>query len=120
MGLAPASTSLKVYCKCKFILLYEKRPKLPKATHRWIPDVLDGGVADKRYHRWGQPVSEAEYLIEYLSEPGGLIVDPCAGAGTVAVAAIRTTRRYIATEIDAGTAAVARARCAEEQAALTG
>jgi DNA modification methylase len=53
-----------------------------------------------------------EYLIEHLTEPGDLVVDPTAGSGTVLAAARATGRRWLGAELDPETAALARARLA--------
>lgn len=42
-----------------------------------------------------KPVSLLTTLIEALCPPGGLVVDPCAGSGTTAVAAHRSGRRWL-------------------------
>lgn len=61
----------------------------------------------------GQNVDEVMPWIERLTEPGDLVVDPYCGGGTIPVACARTKRRWLATEIDAGHAAVARKRVKE-------
>lgn len=43
----------------------------------------------------GKPLWLMERLVEDYSRPGGLVVDPCMGAGTTLVAAQRTGRRSI-------------------------
>lgn len=68
------------------------------------------GKRDKEHHWMGQGVEQFQYFVERLTEPGGLVVDPFCGGGTVPVACLATGRRYIATEKDRGTAAAARAR----------
>lgn len=63
-----------------------------------LRSLREGRGGDKTYHRWGQPVEEAERLIEELTEPGELVVDPFLGGGTTAVAAMKTGRRCMAAE----------------------
>ena len=58
----------------------------------------------------GQGLEQFQYFVERLTEPGQLVVDPFCGGGTVPVACIATGRRFVATEIDPGVAAAARAR----------
>jgi hypothetical protein len=79
----------------------------------WLGDFLEGGGRDKTHHHWGQPESEARYLVTRLSEAGDLIVDPFCGGGTVPAVCQALGRRWLATEIDKETVAVARKRLAE-------
>lgn len=97
------------------VLVFAKPPVGP-APH-WVSDGIRGSGRDKRYHDWGQSVHEITAWIENLSEPNDLIVDPYCGGGTVPLACLATKRRWLATEIDPETAAVARQRIWE--AALT-
>ncbi len=76
----------------------------------WLKDVQAGSGRDKDHHEWGQSVGEAQYWIERMTLPGGLVVDPFCGGGTVPVACKLSGRRWIASEIDAGVAAEARRR----------
>jgi DNA (cytosine-5)-methyltransferase 1 len=79
----------------------------------WLGDFLEGGGRDKTHHRWGQPVSEARYFITRLTEAGDLVVDPFVGGGTIPLACNILGRRWLATEVDAETVAVARKRLAD-------
>jgi len=65
---------------------------------------------DKRYHRHQKPLKLMEHLVLAYTNPGELIVDPFAGAGTTAMAAERHGRRWIAIEIEKGFVEIARAR----------
>ena len=56
---------------------------------------------------------EAVYLIQRLTEPGQLVVDPYAGGGAFIAACKATNRRWLATERDEATALIARKRLAE-------
>ena len=67
----------------------------------------------RAHHPWGQPVSEARYFVTRLTEAGDLVVDPFVGGGTVPSACKASGRRWLATEIDEGTVAVARKRLAD-------
>ncbi len=98
----------------RVVLVFSKRP-LKQMARSSLPMMLDliTGERDKEHHSWGQGLSQFRYLVEHLSEPGQLVVDPFVGGGTVPVACVATGRRYIATEIDPGVAAAARARVAE-------
>ena len=79
----------------------------------WLGDFLEGGGRDKRFHVWGQPESEARYLVTRLTEVGDLVVDPFCGGGTVPAVCKILGRQWLATEIEKETVAVARKRLAD-------
>lgn len=97
----------------RLVLIFSKRP-LKQMAMSSLPIMLDliPGERDKQHHTWGQGLKQFQYLVEHLSQPGQLVLDPFVGGGTVPVACIATGRRYVATEIDPGIAAAARARVA--------
>ncbi len=78
----------------------------------WFTDHLHGGGREKDLHDWQVTQTDVEYLIDKLSPPGGLIVDPYAGSGTTAAAAKKLGRRWLACEVDPATARTARKRLA--------
>lgn len=60
-----------------------------------------------------KPVALMAYLIEKMTQPNDLILDPFCGSGTTGVACVQTGRRFIGIEIDPGYADIARARIAK-------
>ncbi|WP_235191629.1 DNA methyltransferase [Pseudomonas aeruginosa] len=50
-------------------------------------------------HGAGQPLSVPEFLIQFLTEPGDLVVDMFGGRCMTGLAAERNNRRWICTEI---------------------
>ena len=64
-----------------------------------------------------KPVELLKYLIEAVTRPGDLVLDPFVGSGTTAVAAKMLRRRYIGIEIDPGYAHAARTRLAAAKTA---
>ncbi len=54
---------------------------------------------EKRYHPTQKPVAVFKWILEKYSEPGQLIFDPFAGSCTLALACIKTGRRYICVDI---------------------
>jgi hypothetical protein len=103
--------SRRVQNAWKPILAFAKPPLKP--APEWVTDHLAGGGRDKKFHDWGQDESEVVYLINHLTHPGDLIVDPFCGGGTVPAACKSQGRRWLATEIDKTTALIARKRLAE-------
>ena len=51
--------------------------------------------------RWQQDAVTAAYLLDWLTTPGALIIDPLAGHGTYGCAAIVGARHLIGVEADA-------------------
>jgi DNA methylase/ParB-like nuclease family protein len=84
-----------------------------KPAPEWLSDHLQGGGRDKEYHDWGQDESEVEYLINHLTQPGELVVEPFCGGGTIPLVCRSTGRRWLATEIERSVALIARKRLAE-------
>ena len=66
----------------------------------------DGGISG------GKPIDLMRAIVRDYSEPGDLVVDPCAGGGTTLLAAVMEGRRAIGAEMDPATfdKAVARLR----------
>ena len=77
---------------------------------RIVHDVVSGGK-EKSHHDWQQAQSEAEYWIENLCEPDGVVCDPFLGGGTTAAAAIAKKRKWVGFEIDHDQAVLAMTRC---------
>jgi hypothetical protein len=75
----------------------------------WMSTVHNTDM-DKRFHEWGQGSSFAFKMIEMLTNPGGIIFEPCLGGGTTAAVCKMLGRDYLAFEIDPTTAARARQR----------
>lgn len=68
----------------------------------WFGDVAKSDVNDndKRFHHWGQSESGTSDLMERLSKPGDMVVDPFVGGGTTAVVAALTGRRFLGCDLD--------------------
>ncbi len=67
---------------------------------RWL-DCLCVDSHEKLFHKWQQPLKEVESLVSFFSEPGELVVDPCGGSFTTAVACRNLGRRFVGCDIDA-------------------
>lgn len=81
---------------------------------RWINDdvFMSSGTReqDVRFHHWGQSESGFASLVERLTEPGQLVVDPFLGGGTTALVCRDLGRRFIGCDIDAAHVTTSRER----------
>lgn len=78
------------------------------------------GAKDKSRHRWGDGERYFAYLLERLTKPGELVIDPFCGSGTVPAVCTKMDRPWIAFEIDPDTANFARERLAHIQPMMNG
>jgi site-specific DNA-methyltransferase (adenine-specific) len=75
-------------------------------TNVWTFDPV---FTDRR-HPTQKPVEMFEHIMNVSTRPGDLVLDPCVGSGTTAVAAMKTDRRYICGDITREYVAIARRR----------
>lgn len=83
--------------------------------HDWYRDRVTSPAKDQALYEWQQNPDPAAELIERYVPEGGLIVDPFTGVGSFGVAAVRSGRRFIGTELDAGRYAESRQRLTETE-----
>lgn len=115
-GMSKQMNGFRVRSGWKPLLIYQRPPKtLPPD---WINDSYFGGGDQKDHHAWEQPVTEASYLIDRLTDPGDLVVDPTCGSGTALVAAKLAGRRWLGIDSDASAVEIARCRLAEAEVDL--
>jgi hypothetical protein len=62
---------------------------------------------DFQYHPAQKPVPLLKYLVEKLTQPGELVVDPFMGSASTCVACLETGRKFIGIEVDPTVFAVA-------------
>ena len=86
-----------VISKWKPVLVYSKGNW--QSRGRW-PDLMRVCSREKQDHDWQQPLEEAERLVSYFSEPGDLVLDPCAGSFTTGLACQTLGRRFVGCDID--------------------
>ena len=96
----------------KAILIYVKEPLvMPPA---WFVDLINNPPGpDKRFHDWQQSIEPVRYLVSRFSRPGEVVLDPFAGSGTTALAALLEKRRAIAIELSPHHAETIRKRSQE-------
>jgi ParB-like chromosome segregation protein Spo0J len=87
----------QVTSKWKPILVYAKGGWVERP--RWY-DVTQAESREKDWHDWQQPLEEVERLVRDFSQPGSVVVDPCGGGFTTAVACKKLGRRCISCDID--------------------
>jgi hypothetical protein len=71
-----------------------------RAGQEYVADVLRGSAPEKAHHEWAQGIEEVQYLIEKLTVPGELVVDPLAGSGAFGRAALALGRRFCGIDLD--------------------
>jgi adenine-specific DNA-methyltransferase len=102
-----SSTAFNHSCHENAYLLAKGRPAKPA---RPIRDTLGWKYTENRLHPTQKPVEVLATLIETFSPLGGIVLDPFAGSGSTAIAALNTKRRYVGIELDAGYHAIAQNR----------
>lgn len=94
--------NMRVVGNCEYaVLLY--RDKLPKFNNHgkmvfncfdWVKD-----TQTEKVHPTQKPVKVLENLIEIFTDPGDVVIDPCAGSGSTLLAAIQQDRQAFGFEI---------------------
>jgi len=83
---------------------------------RWINNDVFTSVgsneADQRFHHWGQNEHGFHQLVERLTSPAQLVLDPFLGGGTTALVCRDLGRRFIGCDVDAAAVATSRERVA--------
>lgn len=72
----------------------------PSGRIQWHPDMLDPSYRAKDQYRWQQDPNPTLLLIDALSEPDALVVDPFTGTGSYGVAALTMGRTFVGCELD--------------------
>lgn len=72
-------------------------------SEEFVWDMIARPTPDKSQHDWSQSAIDARHYIEKLSLPGGLVIDPFAGAGTTLLVAKELGRAYLGSEQDPAT-----------------
>ena len=72
-----------------------------KYTGYWLgSDVMTSPANDKTFHKWGQSVGGMNDIVERLTKPNDVILDPFLGGGTTGIAALVCNRIFIGTDIE--------------------
>jgi DNA modification methylase len=99
-----------VVSKWKPILVYSKGNWQNRGM--WV-DLSHVPSKEKDWHPWQQPLQEVEMLVRYFSAQGDLIVDPCGGGFTTAVACQALGRCCVSCDVDKQAVAKGQQRLSE-------
>lgn len=72
-----------------------------RAEPRIFGDVMRSDRNEKEWHDWGQSISGMLDVVDRLTEPGDLVLDPFVGGGATAVAALELDRSVVVADNDA-------------------
>jgi hypothetical protein len=103
---------LRLISKSLPIVVYSKGRWKP--VGKWI-DMLLTNDREKDWHPWQRPLAEIEKFVCFHSRPGDLVVDPCGGGFTTAIACIKNHRRFIGCDIDENAVANGQERLEQER-----
>jgi site-specific DNA-methyltransferase (adenine-specific) len=84
-----------------YVVVLQKPPLKARATWRTMPSIPDRWVekVDRKLHPHIKPVGLIRALIEAITAPGDLVIDPAAGSFVVMHAAIALGREFIGCDI---------------------
>lgn len=97
--------------ECEFIAWASHGPLHRHDPPIYLPGVVTGSQpsGSKRHHITEKPVGVLSELAQ-ICPPGGLVLDPFAGAGSTGVAAVQTGRRFLGCEITGHYTGIAKER----------
>ena len=94
--------NMKVVGNCEYAVLFY-RDRLPKFNNngKMIFNCIDWprDKDNEKIHPTQKPVELLKTLIEIFTDPGDVVIDPCAGSGSTLIAAIETNRKAYGFEI---------------------
>lgn len=87
----------------EYLVIAQKFPKRAKGVWQRhdIPDVWTEAVDDQQQHAHAKPVILQAALIQAVTDPGDVILDPAAGSYSVLEAAIGAGRKFLGCDINA-------------------
>ena len=85
--------------KAEYLLVAQKQPRRAKGvwSRHDIPDVWDEKLLTRHAH--AKPVGLQARLIESVTNPGDVVVDPAAGSFSVMEACAQTSRKFLGCDI---------------------
>jgi site-specific DNA-methyltransferase (adenine-specific) len=94
----------------EMILFFEKGKR--KLNNLGIPDIISV-LRIRNGYPTEKPADVARVLIEQSTQPGEIVVDPFAGAGSTGIAALETRRRFVGNDLADSAVAISRERLGE-------
>lgn len=90
---------------------------LTKGAYRGprMGDIFENPKPDKEHHLWGQGEIGTSEIVNRMTTPGALVVDPFLGGGTTGVCCVKAQRRFIGFDLEAEVVKSARARIAKAE-----
>ena len=88
----------------------------PKPANFPLKDVMAFEYTHNRYHPNQKPLQPLRTLIGAFTQPGDLVLDPCAGSGSTLLAAWQMERNYLGIEVDQEYYAITCQRLTQEMA----
>lgn len=82
----------------KPVLIYVNGELDREADMLW--DVLKSEKQDKDFHVWGQSVSGLKDIVETVSKPGEVVLDPFCGGGSTGIACLELGRKFVGSDIE--------------------
>ncbi|MBR1645210.1 MAG: hypothetical protein IJ774_05780 [Selenomonadaceae bacterium] len=80
----------------------------------WLgDDVVTSTNKDKTFHEWGQSFGGMKTLIERMTYPDDIILDPFLGGGTTGLAALKSGRKFIGVDIEQSCVDITKTRIVE-------
>lgn len=97
-GQAPYNYQRKSNAFWKPLLYYRKNIKSGDSFGDVIKTSPNNN--DKEHHFWGQSIEGFDMIINKMTYPGEIILDPFLGGGTTAVSALKENREFIGFDIE--------------------
>jgi hypothetical protein len=95
--------------KCYHLLIGGSRRTLHgKFPDGWVSNTWPQDYSVATQHKWTKNPLYIGLVLRHFTDPGDLVVDPCAGRGLIGYVAMRMGRRYVGLEREAETAEAAR------------
>lgn len=94
-GQSPQLWTKRVHTYWKPLLWYVKG----EYNGDYVNDVATSPGNDKRFHKWGQSIGGMLDVVERITNPNDVILDPFLGGGTTGVAAVQLGRKFIGADI---------------------
>jgi len=95
--------NMKIVGNCEYAMIFY-REKLPKFNNngKMIFNCIDWtkDTKSEKIHPTQKPINVLMQLISIFTDPGDIVIDPCAGSGSTIIAALEMGRKPYGFEID--------------------